>query len=397
MKNYLHSMAIIGYGFSQWMLFVKITALAGFEAAGNYSLAQAVSGPVFGFFLLSMRSLWVANLIPGINYKSLYFIRNLMMIMALIISTILMQIFEEYNLIIIAVVFAIKYSEGVSDIVYAKFERAGEGYFAAYLLTIKSLGLILVLLLGGHMNISIEWICRVFIVTLICFLIYDLYHGGKSFSLELNFYVKIKWPNKRELTQMLFLSFNSLFISFVGFLPRYALDFYSTRNVVGYYTFLMLPLSIVMIAVTGYLQSNLQRTSEMIKHRSSSVIWISVFHNLFVFSLLFSSMFMLVYIIFYFDFDLLKGYFLDSKIEDIAKVLVLGVFACFAQYLSYIIIAMDRPKSILNITLISLVAQSLVIFITMNDYDINHAFLMQLIGAMIQIIGYFLIIKKFNN
>jgi hypothetical protein len=244
MKKYLHSIGIIGYGFTQWLLFAKITALAGLEAAGNYSIAQAVSGPVFGFFLFSIRSLWVAGFIDKVNYRSLYLLRIITMIVALIISVGLMQLFKEWSSVIIAVVFAIKFSEGISDIVYAKYERVGEGYIAASLLILKSVGLILLLCFCIYLDVTLDWICVLFILALFVFLLNDIYHGGGFSCVELNFYKKIKWPDKQELSQMIVLSCNSLFISLVGFLPRYALDFYSTRTIVGYYAVLMLPLTI---------------------------------------------------------------------------------------------------------------------------------------------------------
>jgi hypothetical protein len=393
MKKYLHSIGIIGYGFTQWLLFAKITALAGLEAAGNYSIAQAVSGPVFGFFLFSIRSLWVAGFIDKVNYRSLYLLRIITMIVALIISVGLMQLFKEWSSVIIAVVFAIKFSEGISDIVYAKYERVGEGYIAASLLILKSVGLILLLCFCIYLDVTLDWICVLFILALFVFLLNDIYHGGGFSCVELNFYKKIKWPDKQELSQMIVLSCNSLFISLVGFLPRYALDFYSTRTIVGYYAVLMLPLTIILMAVTGYMQSNLQYISDGIKHRSCNKVWKSIFLNFVNFLLLFYILFIVIYYVF--ELPLMNKYLVNFKFIDIAKILILGLVACFAQYLSYIVIAVGRPSMIFKLTLISLTVQLSIILLMRNSYSFDDAIIMQFIGFLIQIIGYLHMIKKF--
>ncbi|MCD2138784.1 oligosaccharide flippase family protein [Salinicoccus halitifaciens] len=247
------------YAFSQWYIISIIAKLTDAETVGLYSLALAITAPIFLFLSMNLKSI-IATDIQGETSFSKYFIfRFVTSSMALGISTLLLFIlpFENYYKIVIFLVAGVKWVETLSDVCHGKFQQKENMRYVAISKCYRALFSIIVFTVVLWFTDSLILSLLFQLVSwLLVVLFYDFLKIKKDYSLSitkpsLNFFTF-----KKLMIYAIPLGIAMTLDSLHANLPRYFISFFNGEEALGIYA----GISYIMIAGQTFIVSLSQVT-----------------------------------------------------------------------------------------------------------------------------------------
>lgn len=138
------------FAFSQWIILILFSHMAGQEYLGQYSLALAIVSPIFAISNLQLRPLYILdrNGKKNYEYSDFYYLRIFLGILGLIFCLILGLFTENILFPIIFIVSCLKLFEVYSDIVYAYYNAHNQTKLIGKSLLIKGILSVLAVLVG---------------------------------------------------------------------------------------------------------------------------------------------------------------------------------------------------------------------------------------------------------
>ena len=158
----------------QWSLLILIVKFLSKQDVGLFTLAFSVTAPIFMFFNMQLRSIYVVDY-RKTNYDFNYFIIRLITTLFALISVFFYSFFSNYNLFIMNLVSIIKSIESLSDIIYADFQKKEFMHFMSISIILQSLVSLTLFTITLYFtnNLEISLLSIIFTLILIC-IFYDL-------------------------------------------------------------------------------------------------------------------------------------------------------------------------------------------------------------------------------
>lgn len=217
--------------FVKWLMLIMIAKWLTPADVGVYALALAITSPIALFANMKLRSLYVNAEVA--NYRAYSIARNLVAFFSFTILIVLAFFIYRESWLIIAAVGLSKIFELVSDFMYALAHRAQDMARLSKQIVIKQILLIALFVA------SLIWSHDLLVALGLQVLAQLLY-----FVIETRLFVK-RYPFERTISKSLIwsilamglpLGVTQLVVSFNTFLPRYALEFFSTSAMLGYFS-----------------------------------------------------------------------------------------------------------------------------------------------------------------
>lgn len=217
--------------FVKWLMLIMIAKWLTPADVGVYALALAITSPLALLANMKLRALYVNAEAP--HYHAYSVARNIVAIFSFV-ALLLLAFFAYHDAwLIIAMVGLSKLFELVSDFMYALAHRAQHMARLSKQIVIKQI-LLTVLFIG-----SIVWsrdlltAITVQVVAQFCYLAIETKLFVKRYPFERTISPSLVWS---ILTLGLPLGITQLVVSFNTFLPRYALEFFSSSEMLGYFS-----------------------------------------------------------------------------------------------------------------------------------------------------------------
>lgn len=161
-------------GFYQWSLLILIVKFLSTEDVGYFTLAFAVTAPIFMFFNLQLKSIYVVDY-RRINYSFNYFIIRIISLILALISLSIYSYFNNYDLLVLFLVGLIKALESLFDILHADFQKKESMSFMSVSIVFQSISSLIVFTLTLYLTNSLIYsLISIIVVLIIIFIIYDL-------------------------------------------------------------------------------------------------------------------------------------------------------------------------------------------------------------------------------
>ncbi len=228
------------YAMSQWGILMVLAKLGSPEMVGRYSLALAITAPVFAFFNLKLDALLATdarNEYPFADYYKLRLITNSLAL--ILISCIAFSITNSHMilLVIIAVGLA-KAVESISEILFGLMQKHERMDYMGQSLMLKGpLSLACVALLIHSANSLLLGILGMIAVWSGLLILFDKHNSIKLLNTDEN--VKRSWrlPDLWRLALLAApLGIHTLLISLTVNTPRYLVSVYHGEAMLGYFT-----------------------------------------------------------------------------------------------------------------------------------------------------------------
>lgn len=270
-KNFIIlASAKIFYGLSQWLLLVIVAQIGGESALGEFSLALAITTPIFLFSSLQLPSLIIAD--SQKNLPSDYIKLNQIMVLASVLLLIILTIASKYNLntsVIIVLYGLVKATESISEIQIAFLHKAELFRKMALSLVIKSIG-ITVLFFSTYL-LTESLASSILSIILVRFSIYIFFDRKESLKLLDNKKNIHGGNNTLDLfNKSIYLGIIAAMDSLLTITPRYFIEYFHTRELLGGFTAIssiaLIPttLSLVFIQIISPKLSKIYKESQTI-------------------------------------------------------------------------------------------------------------------------------------
>ncbi len=161
-------------GFYQWSLLILIVKFLSVQDVGYFTLAFAVTAPVFMFFNLQLKSIYVVDY-RRTNYDYNYFIIRVISVIFALLCLSLYSYFNNYDLFILLLVGIIKALESMFDIIHADFQKKEVMQFMSVSIIFQSLLSLMVFTIALLLtNSLISSLISIIVVMVAILCIYDL-------------------------------------------------------------------------------------------------------------------------------------------------------------------------------------------------------------------------------
>ena len=161
-------------GFYQWSLLILIVKFLSVQDVGYFTLAFAVTAPVFMFFNLQLKSIYVVDH-RRTNYDYNYFIIRVISVIFALLCLSLYSYFNNYDLFILLLVGIIKALESMFDIIHADFQKKEVMQFMSVSIIFQSLLSLMVFTIALLLtNSLISSLISIIVVMVAILCIYDL-------------------------------------------------------------------------------------------------------------------------------------------------------------------------------------------------------------------------------
>lgn len=232
----------IVYAISLWAVIASITKFGTVEMVGQYSLALAITAPIFLFLQMNMRSIQATDKENEFSYDEFLMTRIILSSLGIFISLVASFIFSIDILlfIIIFIVTLAKFSESISDITYGLFQKKELMMYSSLSKvlrgTISVITLSIVLYFTGNFLIALISYAIVWMVILF---IYDLPFSKKvneQLSLLKGISFNSYWQVLKKLTIIslplgIVATIDSLNVN----TPRYLISFFLDEEKLGFF------------------------------------------------------------------------------------------------------------------------------------------------------------------
>lgn len=271
-QRHLHLMmqpaGLIIYAASQWLLFAYFLAKGGLASGGDVALAQAIAAPVFAFLSLSLRQLWVSQRGQVGNYERLVLLRCATTLFAIVlVPMIALATKAHLSFYPFAFVLFIKTQESLADIFYAGLDARGRSHIAGLLLGIKGTIIAASIMVGLLFRLSTGWIGLIVVLGCGSIVIIEMMLAAPRFNRK-SWSLTEDWRGPAApLAGVSWLSLANLLVAVTGFMPRYVLAFVSTHAMVGLFTAVTMPVTLLLLVATGLSQSSLLELSRAVDNR----------------------------------------------------------------------------------------------------------------------------------
>lgn len=217
--------------FVKWLMLIMIAKWLTPADVGVYALALAITSPLALFANMKLRSLYVNA--EAAHYHAYSVARNIVALFSFI-ALLLLAFFAYHDAwLIIAMVGLSKLFELVSDFMYALAHRAQDMARLSKQIVIKQL-LLIALFIGSLMwSHDLLTALTVQVVVQLCYLAVETKLFVKRYPFERTISLSLVWS---ILALGLPLGITQLVVSFNTFLPRYALELFSTSTMLGYFS-----------------------------------------------------------------------------------------------------------------------------------------------------------------
>lgn len=223
------------FAFSQWLTLIFFAKLTSSQALGQYAFALSITAPIFMLTNLQLRPLLITDYHgeKNYNFEDFFSLRFYSNFIALFIVFFWGVISNSETLLIIMIVAAIKFLEGISDILYAYYNAENKTKLITKSLTIKALGSLLSVFLILFLSKSVELgAFSIFIIYFLVLFFIDLKMIKPSLGWFRFNYLKIK----KLAVYSLPLGVAVMLVSLQTNMPRYFIEKYQTIEDVGIFT-----------------------------------------------------------------------------------------------------------------------------------------------------------------
>ncbi|TDT79867.1 O-antigen/teichoic acid export membrane protein [Bacillus sp. AG1163] len=225
------------YAATQWAIIMVLAKMLGSDAVGIYSLALAVTAPIYMFANLQLRQVQITDINNRFTFGIYFSLRCLSTLLAFGVILIIC-FFNNYSFeaeIIIILIALAKAIESISDLVFGVFQKNEAMDFVSKSLIMKGIMTLIILcvvLFTTH-NFILAILLSFIFTRMFVLLFYDLKNAKKITSIKLKF-------SKDELItltlQSLPLGIVMMLISLNENIPRYFLGHYIGVKELGYFS-----------------------------------------------------------------------------------------------------------------------------------------------------------------
>lgn len=365
----------------KWLFIIFIAKNLSPTEVGVYTLAFAVTAPIFIFFNFNLRSLYITS--ENNNFYDFLFTRNLLNIVALIFSIAVAYLIYPNYLIIILLVCLTKYLDLKSDLYYAIPHKENNLSIIGKFLIIKYILILIVfiaiLLISNDLVLSLTG--QVVIQT-IFFYIYERKHFVKKYNIIKNRF------NTKKVKEILFIAFP---LGFVGMLvslnsniPRYFLELFESPKELGYFSAIVQISMIVGLFMNSITQVILPRFSNFYKQNKIPLLRKYIFSYMPIITIIIG--FILIIICFLFGGNILNLVY-GSDYAKYSNILLLVAIAISINLLSWILDAAllairyisIQPK----ISIFNFIATIGIGYILINNHGIEGAAITLIVNAIL--------------
>lgn len=377
---------LIVYSAAQWLLFFYFVHSGGLALGGDFALAQAIIAPAFALLSFSLRQIWVTRATGSMSYHDLVLVRlgtTIFAILAILVAT--DRIGLHLHPAPFLLVLFLKSQETLADILYAKLDSEKRSALAGGLLTLKGLlvGLAVLGVLVAAPPLATAAVviggAALAVLVLEGFVVLS---GGGRMRLRLRESATAVVPVLRSIA---WLSAANLVITIAGFLPRYALEVFGSREAVGLFTAVTMPASVMLMICTGLAQSSLRELAEAVRERASRR-FAGLIRRLFALAFALATAAAVLLLSSGAAVRELLGSALDPSLATMMAVVMLISIPTFAaQFLSYAFLALRTYHRLLAINGAGLAAQLVVAWPLVQLHPVYGAALLAATVSLVQI------------
>ena len=349
---------LILYASVQWLLFVYFVDSGGFALGGDFALAQALCAPLFAFLSLSLRQVFVSGGVDGLTYTMILRLR----LATTTIASLAIGLLLSAGAVDIAhgplmAVTALKAIESLSDMLYARIEASGRSPMVGMLLALR--GIVLVALIGAAIayDAPVASFTGVLITAAFLLLGVELSVARQTGSADVESHSLVEPGLKAWLPAVLWLSIANLVITLAGFVPRYALDFFSTREAVGVFTAASMPATALLLVATGLAQGSLADVGAAARGHDRAGFWRGVTRSVILAGGLCLAVALAVLLLGESLVRLIDAEATPELVVATGLVTLIYLPALIAQVFSYSVLTLGTYRRLIPINLAALVAQ----------------------------------------
>ncbi|MDA2118208.1 MULTISPECIES: oligosaccharide flippase family protein [Bacillus cereus group] len=225
------------YAASQWAIIMVLAKMLGSHAVGLYSLALAVTAPIYMFANLQLRQVQITDINNRFTFGIYLSLRCISTLIALMVIIILC-FFNNYNAetkLIVMIIAVAKAIESISDLISGVLQKNEVMDLVSKSLIIKGIMtlLILCLVLFTTNNLSLAILFSFVFIRFLMLFFYDLKNARKLTSVKLEF-------SKKKIIKLtlesLPLGIVMMLISLNENIPRYFLEHFIGTEELGYFS-----------------------------------------------------------------------------------------------------------------------------------------------------------------
>lgn len=218
----------------QWAIIIVLNKIGSIEMVGQYSLALAITAPIFMLTNLQLRSVQATDAKEQYNFEDYLSLRFITSVLALfiVLAVIILQPYTWTMILIIGFIAILKTAESFSDVFHGLFQLQERMDIISRALIMKgllSLVLLTSLLLLTHQIVAS--ISGLIIAWLVIFIFYETRLVKKRSMIHLN------WSNLKSLIKLsLPLGITMMLISLTDTIPKYFIEKNLGLEELGYYS-----------------------------------------------------------------------------------------------------------------------------------------------------------------
>ncbi|PAE38166.1 oligosaccharide flippase family protein [Bacillus sp. 7884-1] len=225
------------YSAAQWAIIVVLAKYDGSYMVGVYSLALAVTAPIFMFTNLQLRQIQITDVNNEYNFGIYMGLRYISTIIAFI-ATLIFSLFNDYNketLLVVILIGLSKAIESISDMLFGVLQKSEVMDIVSKSLIIKGILSLIILFVTIKYtnNLALAIFLSFVVVRLVVLLFYD-YRFAKQIvdiNLEIN-----KDKIKHLAIQSIPLGIVMMLISLNENIPRYFIEKFIGTHELGYFS-----------------------------------------------------------------------------------------------------------------------------------------------------------------
>ena len=248
------------YAACQWAMFVVVAKLTKPEEVGRFALGLAVTGPIFMFANLQLRSIQATDAPDRIRFSDYLSVRILATVAALVTVTIIAQSSGALraNIAVIIGVAIAKSTESISDVFYGLLQKHQRMDHIARSLIARGISSLLFLALGVRIGGSVGWgVSGMAFAWIVVLLLHDVPKGNLETRRPIDTRTKRRrWHDRLAIGVTGFpLGVVMLLVSLNVNLPRYFLQIEHGERYLGIFAALASGLTAGQLVINALAQS----------------------------------------------------------------------------------------------------------------------------------------------
>lgn len=400
-KSLILIIGSLAYAFLNWIILAQIVQNWGLSAAGEYSFVLAVLTPLFTVIFMGFRS----SLAKDFKKKeSPCFLLTLRVAMMAIIFLIVIFILENSSLNKSAVqifylIFMIKAIDGACDIAYGVYQRDGQPHKQGISLIARSL------IGGGAFLIGSKFgeLFFAFLFVILSWIAYFIFYDSRNLGCDF----RTKNPIKNELfaltkiKYLIILNLPMVMASALGAyvfnVPRYAIEFFYSSEILGEYAVLSAFAVAFNICISMLGQNTVPYVTKL--HAAADRVELIKFIKKIISIVILMTIFFIFVMMVFGKFLFMVFFGVSDDIYGI-KILISSIaFVPFfiGGFLSFLAIGFGAYKMMFNITIVSGIILSVLCIPVVAYWNLYGGFYLISLLGFIQILGYSMIINKSIN